>query len=248
MVSALTLSFVLAAAATTVAGLPTIRGRLCDILDVTPVALGTIEVWSAAGNLGYLTPTVSGTLGGGYGVISSNQNQALNGVFACGDPGNSRSPVTLGAENAQTVPGDTDDAAIGLIAPYYPDGGSPNVGSGSANWLAMGPTYVTTDTSRRGSAPNGTGIIFADEPAWFESNVWSTTGLILSGQSHVSLFPTWTNDDASGSTPLLYFAAIPDQGAIVVTGDYDAFTSAYDYVGNWVQVWLVIGPQACDGC
>ena len=64
MANTFTLSFVLVVAATSVAGLPSIHARICDDLDITPIALGMIQVWSAAGNLGYLTPAFSNVLGG----------------------------------------------------------------------------------------------------------------------------------------------------------------------------------------
>ena len=83
----------------------------------------------------------------GYGIITGNPSDALVNVFACGTPS---SAVTIGApvraifssetplaellhvQNAQTVDGSN---AIGLIAPYYPNGGSPNMGAGSAKYV-----------------------------------------------------------------------------------------------------------------
>ncbi|EKM60653.1 uncharacterized protein PHACADRAFT_189778 [Phanerochaete carnosa HHB-10118-sp] len=239
------LSTTLFAAGTLAASLPSLASLqassgICG--SVGEVSLNKIEVWSGATKLGFLAPDVSGLLGGGYGIISPDTSDALTGVFTCGAPTN---PVTMGAANAQTVPG-TNVNAIGLIAPYYPNGGSPDLASGGSNWLALGATYV----SPSGAKPNATGITFGDSQAWFESSVWTTSGgydgngnyhdyILHESESH------WVNSD--GDLPSLLLAALPDQGGIVVTGDFNAFADSYSYVGNWVEVQLASAPASDRG-
>lgn len=205
-------------------------GDLCDLMGLDTIPFGSLEVWdmSASTMYGYLSPAVDNTIGGGYGVLTSDINQALWGGYLCGGPSTSLNAYVMGFLNAQVVPG-TGIGAVGVIMPSTPNGGSSTMNPSLMNWAALGPAYITYDNA----TPDPTDIGFIPGgDTFFESSAWKTSN---SGGHHW-FTPSWVNP--AGDRVSLQLAALPEQGAIVATGSFSKFAQEYSYVGNWVQVQL----------